>query len=215
MHGDATISGLFYLPHEVRKMSENKKFCIIGTPVAHSGSPALYRRIFDEHGFTGYSYVINEIKTEEELLHFLDMMREGEWAGCNVTMPWKTAAFEHMDVLLDNAALTGAVNTVINRHGLLYGDSTDGGGMCDAIRSDADTDVAGRKVVVLGCGGAARSIIAELALRNAANVSVFSRPGRNRDLTKDLITRFMKKTVHFSNAARISNPFTAIELCDF
>ena len=170
-------------------MNTAKKFCIIGTPVGHSRSPELYRRIFDERGYAGYTYEINEIKTNEEFDSFIADMREGLWDGCNVTMPWKTAAAETMDVLLDNASLTGAVNTVVRRCGVLYGDSTDGGGMCDAIISDTGISLKKKTVVILGCGGAARSIIAELALRQAGRISIFCRPGKNMDLTSVLIDK--------------------------
>ena len=175
-------------------MTAEKKFCIIGTPVGHSKSPELYRRIFDEHGFTNYEYTINEIDSEQALDLFFEDMRGGAWSGCNVTMPWKTKAAERMDVLLDNAALTESVNTVVRRCGVLYGDSTDGGGMCDAIISDTGIKLAGKKILMLGCGGAARSIIAELALRRAGSIAIFCRPGSNRALTEELIDRINEKT---------------------
>ena len=174
-------------------MKTAKKFCIIGTPVGHSKSPELYRRIFDERGHADYTYVINEIRTEKEFDSFIEDMREGLWDGCNVTMPWKTRAAEAMDLLLDNASLTGAVNTVVRRCGMLCGDSTDGGGMCDAIMSDTGESLKDKSVVILGCGGAARSIIAELALRQADKIRIFSRPGKNMDLTMEVIDRIAKK----------------------
>ncbi len=170
-------------------MKEARKFCVIGTPVGHSRSPQLYRRIFDERGFTQYSYTINEITTEQALDAFFDDMKKGVWDGCNVTMPWKTLTAERMDMLLDNAALTRSVNTVIKRGEIIVGDSTDGGGMCDAIISDTGINLRNRNVVILGCGGAARSIIAELALRGAGKINIMCRPGRNRDLTEELLGR--------------------------
>ena len=195
-------------------MNLEKKFCIIGTPVGHSKSPELYRRIFDEHGFPNYTYTINEIESEQELALFLEDMRGGAWDGCNVTMPWKTLVAEEMDALLDNAALTNAVNTVVRRCGVLYGDSTDGGGMCDAILSDTGVGIAGRKVIVLGCGGAARSIIAELALRNAAKISIFCRPGKNKDLTVGLLERIDEKMAGKKKLDRSFRPVTT-KLCDY
>ncbi|MCR5685738.1 MAG: shikimate dehydrogenase [Lachnospiraceae bacterium] len=169
----------------------NKNYCVIGTPVGHSRSPELYRKIFDEKGLFDHTYVINEIKTETELKAFFDDVRAGKWDGCNVTMPWKTLAAEQMDELLPNAALTQAVNTVVRLKDRLIGDSTDGGGMCDAIEQDTGISIEGKNVVILGCGGAARSIIAELALRRAEKVSVFCRPGRNRELTEELKGRIL------------------------
>ncbi|MCR5330892.1 MAG: shikimate dehydrogenase [Lachnospiraceae bacterium] len=195
-------------------MNADKKFCIIGTPVGHSKSPGLYRRIFDEHGFPGYTYTINEIGSEQELDLFLEDMRGGAWDGCNVTMPWKTVAAERMDVLLDNAALTESVNTIVRRCGVLYGDSTDGGGMCDAILSDTGADIKDKKITILGCGGAARSIIAELALRNAAVINIFCRPGKNRDLTVELVNRINDRMAEKKKIDRAFSPVIT-HICDY
>ncbi|MBO4416221.1 MAG: shikimate dehydrogenase [Lachnospiraceae bacterium] len=195
-------------------MNADKKFCIIGTPVGHSKSPGLYRRIFDEHGYTNYTYTINEIDSEQALDLFFEDMRGGAWAGCNVTMPWKTKAAERLDVLLDNAALTESVNTVVRRCGVLYGDSTDGGGMCDAIISDTGIKLAGKSVIILGSGGAARSIIAELALRNAGRISIFCRPGKNTTLTEELIGRINERIRTNQKQVPGFRP-TVIELCEY
>ena len=197
-------------------MKDNKKFCVIGTPISHSKSPELYRRIFDEKGLFDHSYVINEIKTESELDAFFSDIRAGKWDGCNITMPWKTLAVQYMDELLPNAALTDAVNTVVRKGTRLIGDSTDGGGMCDAVEQDVSISIAGKNVVMLGCGGAARSIIAELSLRNAGRISVFCRPGKNRELTEELKERIL---THFHDAETTSvernRIKTDILLCEY
>ena len=194
-------------------MGAGRKFCIIGTPVDHSKSPGPYRKIFDEHGYPDHTYVINEIKTREEFDSFISDMRNGMWDGCNVTMPWKTAAAQAMDVLLDNAFLTDSVNTVVNRGGVLYGDSTDGGGMCDAIISDTGMVLEGKKAVMLGCGGAARSIIAELALRHAGQITILGRPGNNMDLTRRVIDKIHEKSSRQSAQSGQSHKETVIEFC--
>lgn len=145
-----------------------KKYCVIGTPVAHSKSPELFADYDIE-------YVRNEIRTREELEAFIADMRAGLWNGCNVTMPWKTEMVTLVDELSPVAELTGAVNTVANRDGHLYGDSTDGYGMCEAIGEE----IRGKFIMIIGSGGAARSIVAECAQRQAGAIVIVARDSEN------------------------------------
>ena len=174
-----------------------KKFCVIGTPVGHSKSPELFERFSAERGLVygkGAEYLRNEIKTKEELNRFVKELKDGEWKGCNVTMPWKTDMVGFMDEMSDTARLTGSVNTVSFRNGKLFGDSTDGRGMLNAIASRiAETEnnsvdngkkdssaeglLKGMHMVILGCGGAARSIIAEAVLREFGRITIVCRGG--------------------------------------
>ena len=83
--------------------------------------------------------------------------------GLSVTMPHKTQAAEASDELSPLARRLGAVNCVINRDGLLYGDSTDGAGLLASLSRAAGVEPAGRSCAVIGAGGAARAAIAALA----------------------------------------------------
>lgn len=156
-------------------------YCVIGYPVAHSRSPEL----FAEYEI---NYTRNEIRTRQELADFVADMRKGLFDGCNVTMPWKSEMAGLVDELSETAEMTGAVNTVVNRGGLLYGDSTDGYGMCEALEKALRQEkepvgegtressvLAGKSVVLLGSGGAARSIAAELAVRGTSLITVVCR----------------------------------------
>lgn len=165
-----------------------KQYCVIGTPVAHSRSPELFARIFEERGITDSRYSINEIKTIEELDDFFTQMRRGFRAGCNVTMPWKTEAVKYMDELTSQSRLTGSVNTVAMRDGRLIGGTTDGKGMVKAIE-ESGRDTGGAAVVILGTGGAARSILAAFAAEPVKSVALAGREGHNCELAKSLIDR--------------------------
>jgi len=177
-----------------------KRFCVIGTPVGHSRSPELFERFSAERGLrfgTDVEYLRNEIRTKEELERFIGELRNGEWKGCNVTMPWKTDMVSFMDELSDTAGLTGAVNTVSFRDGKLYGDSTDGCGMLNAIKMLSGQSEEGKNLVILGCGGAARSIIAEAAQRKTGRITIVCRkkgdrpdPSSNLGLTMSMVEKF-------------------------
>ncbi len=155
-----------------------KKFCVIGTPVGHSRSPELFERFSTERGFvygSDVEYLRHEIQTKDELAEFVRQLKNGEWKGCNVTMPWKTDMVGYMDELSETARLTDSVNTVSFRKGKLYGDSTDGRGMLNAVAEA--TDLKGMDMVILGCGGAARSIIAEAVIRKLKSITIVCRGG--------------------------------------
>ena len=182
-----------------------KKFCVIGTPVGHSRSPELFERFSTERGYkygSDVEYLRNEIQTKEELSEFVRQLKNGEWKGCNVTMPWKTDMVGYMDEMSENARLTDSVNTVSYRNGKLYGDSTDGRGMLNAVaerltdvkpKENAEStgnevgtqtggeaglsDLQGLDMVILGCGGAARSIIAEAVIRKLGSITIVCRGG--------------------------------------
>ena len=159
-----------------------RKYCVIGNPVGHSKSPQLFERFSTERGLvygTDVIYERNEIADAGKLQEFVNELRWGVWAGCNVTMPWKTDMVSYMDEISDIAAITGAVNTVSSRRERLYGDSTDGRGMMNPIKEVMGKERVG-SLVILGCGGAARSIIAESILRNTGKLTIVCR-GVNAD----------------------------------
>ena len=176
-----------------------RKYCVIGNPVGHSKSPQLFERFSTERGLvygTDVIYERNEILDAGKLQEFVDELRRGVWAGCNVTMPWKTDMVSYMDEISDIAAITGAVNTVSSRRGRLYGDSTDGRGMMNPIKEVMGKERVG-SLVILGCGGAARSIIAESILRNTGKLTIVCR-GVNAD--RDNLSEDVEK-----QAAKVSN----------
>ena len=111
---------------EARISGTTKLFGLIGSPVSHSASPAMQNYGFQACGVDG-AYLAFDIK-EEEVPEFVKSMRLLNIQGCNVTMPNKTAAAQNMDELSPAAELIGAVNTIVNRDGKLYGHITDGEG---------------------------------------------------------------------------------------
>ena len=144
---------------------------LIGSPVGHSGSPAMYNFSFQYHNLD-YAYMAFDIK-EDEVPAALDAMRLFKMRGCNVTMPCKNKAAQCVDELSPAARIVGAVNTIVNENGKLVGHITDGTGFVRNLKAHGD-DVMGKKMVVLGAGGAATALQVQCALDGAARISIFN-----------------------------------------
>lgn len=105
------------------------------------------------------------------------------WVGFNCSIPHKVAVIEHLDGLAESAQMIGAVNCAVSRDGRLIGENTDGQGFLTSLRTIADPR--GKRVVLLGAGGAARAIAVELHLAGAAAITVVNRdPTRGRDVAE-------------------------------
>ena len=140
---------------------------LLGRKLGHSYSPQI-------HGQLGcYSYELFE-KEPEELEDFL---KNGDFTGLNVTVPYKKDVIPFLDELSPRAARLGAVNTIVRRNGKLIGHNTDYFGFETMVRSSA-LAVSSKKVLVLGSGGASNTAVAVLE-ELGAQVVIFSRSGEN------------------------------------
>lgn len=144
---------------------------LIGSPVGHSGSPAMYNYSFQKLGLD-YAYLAFDIKVEE-VPKAIEAIRTLKMRGCNVTMPCKNEAAKYMDELSPAARIIGAVNTIVNDNGKLTGHITDGQGFVNNLR-DNGVEVAGKRLVVCGGGGAATAIQVQCALEGAKEISIFN-----------------------------------------
>lgn len=144
---------------------------LIGSPVGHSGSPAMYNYSFERLGLD-YAYVAFDIQVEE-VKAALDAMKLFRMRGMNVTMPCKMEAAKYVDELSPAARIIGAVNTIVNDDGRLTGYITDGEGFVNNLR-DHGIDVRGKKLTVAGGGGAATAIQVQCALDGAREISIFN-----------------------------------------
>lgn len=149
-----------------------KKLCVIGDPVLHSKSPLIQNTMIQALGLD-YEYGCQPVR-REELPAWLDRVRTEGWAGFNATMPHKEALVPYMDELDEDAKLYGAVNTVCNQNGKLYGFNTDGGGFARAL-AGAGLPIRGSKFTLLGAGGAAKAVALKLAQQGAAQVVICNR----------------------------------------
>lgn len=142
-------------------------FGLIGNPVAHSLSPLLHNRSFAALGIDA-RYLCFPC---EDLPAALTGLRGLGIAGCNVTMPYKKQILPLLDNLSEEAQLIGAVNTVVRCEGKLHGYNTDGSGLLMALKRQG-YDVTGKRVLILGSGGAGAAIYTACALGGASHVSV-------------------------------------------
>jgi shikimate dehydrogenase len=145
---------------------------LIGSPVGHSGSPAMYNYSFQRLGLD-YAYVALDIK-ENEVKDAIAAMRLFKMKGGNVTMPDKTEAAKYMDELSPAAQIIGAINTIVNEDGKLTGHITDGEGFVNNLK-DHGIDIKGKKITVAGGGGAATAIQVQCALDGAAEITIFNK----------------------------------------
>ena len=132
----------------------------------------------------------------------IEAIRTFHMLGANLSMPNKVAAVSYMDELSPTAQLVGAINTIVNKDGKLYGDSTDGTGFMWSLK-EKKVDVFQNKMTILGTGGAALSIIAQAAL-DGVKKSPFT-TGKARGLTTvKKLANFTERTncvIHLNDLA--------------
>ncbi len=133
---------------------------LIGHPLGHSLSPTFHNAAFRAAGIDA-TYRLADV-LPENLAATIAALRVTDMYGANVTVPYKQDVLPFLDALSDEAAALGAVNTIVNNEGKLVGLNTDVPGFAADIRARGIV-VAGRPVILLGAGGAARAVIAALA----------------------------------------------------
>lgn len=157
-----------------------KVHALYGFPVGHSLSPIIFNATFAKMN-VNRTYVAFPVRPDQ-LKEAVDAARVLDFQGFNVTMPHKTRIVELLDDLENTAVEAGSVNTVSRTPRGFIGHNTDGRGAIQAIRSHGFT-LRNRNVLMLGAGGAARSIVRTLA--NETNVTVLSRdPNKARDIAE-------------------------------
>jgi shikimate dehydrogenase len=145
---------------------------IFGYPIDHSLSPMMHNTAFAHHGldavYLPFAVHPAHLETAVKSIAALQM------GGVNVTIPHKQAVMAWMDALSPEACLIGAVNTIHLRDGRLHGHNTDGIGFLRALE-EGGSDVAGRTVMLLGAGGAARAIAVQLCLSDIRRLYLANR----------------------------------------
>ncbi|WP_124066671.1 shikimate dehydrogenase [Clostridium sp. E02] len=156
---------------EMRISGKTGLMGLIGSPVGHSGSPAMYNYSFKKLGLD-YAYLAFDIGVDE-VKQAIDAMKTLRMRGCNVTMPCKNEVANYMDELSPAARIIGAVNTIVNEDGKLVGHITDGQGFVDNLW-DYGVEIAGKKITICGGGGAATAIQVQCALEGVGEISIFN-----------------------------------------
>lgn len=160
-------------------------FTVLGNPVRHSLSPVMFNRAFEETGYNGVYTAFQVVRIRDAM----DAVRTLGIAGASVTIPHKVAILDFLDELDPLAERIGAVNTVINRNGLLKGYNSDCSGAVQALEEIAPLE--GKKAVIVGAGGAARAIAFGLQSRGAAVTIINRSIDRGEKLANDLGAEFI------------------------
>ena len=175
---------------------------VFGHPVAENPTVVMHDAAFAELGLN-WRYLTIEV-LPADLAAAMKGMRAFNMRGINLTIPHKVAVLQYLDEVKPAAALMGAVNTVVRVGDRLVGENTDGKGFMSALTGDAKVDPKGKRVVVLGAGGAARAITVELALAGAKTMTVVNRsPERGREL----VALLNSKTPVEADLAAWSGPY--------
>lgn len=159
---------------------------VIGTPVAHSKSPRIFRHWLTRFGVRGH-YIPMDVAVQDLETALRALPRLG-FVGVNVTIPHKEHILEIADLVSDRAALTGSANTLVFRDdGMVHADSTDGHGFMENLRSNVpDWDPVQGPAAILGAGGAARAVVASLLNAGAEEIRLSNRTrARSEILGKD------------------------------
>lgn len=158
---------------------------VLGKPVAENPTGVMQEAAFRAAGLN-WRYLTIEVGPEN-LAEAVRGVRAFGMRGINLTIPHKVAVIEHLDDLSREARVIGAVNTVRSDGGRLIGENTDGKGFLRGVRNDVGVDPAGKRVVLLGAGGAARAIATELILAGVSDLLVVNRSAeRGQTMTADL-----------------------------
>ena len=143
---------------------------VVANPIKHSISPFIHNRAFEATHTNGV-YLAWEVEGTD-LAETVANIRRYQMFGINLSMPYKEQVIPYLDQLSEEARLIGAVNTVVNREGTLIGYNTDGKGFFKSLPS---FKISGKRMVLLGAGGAAKAILAQAILDGVSQISVFVR----------------------------------------
>lgn len=164
---------------------------LLGSPVSHSLSPVMHNASFRELGIDCV-YLAFDV-TNDRLDQTVQVLRELNTYGFNVTMPCKKKIIESLDECSGAAAMIGAVNTVVNRDGKLVGYNTDGIGYVESVRRHGAV-IEDSEITVLGAGGAACAAAVQMALEGAGRIHIANRRSGSWESARALTDLINEKT---------------------
>jgi shikimate dehydrogenase len=171
--------------------------CCMGQPVAGNPTQFIMERAFEAAGLD-WRYLTLEVPAEQ-LATAVAGMRAMGFRGGNFTIPHKVAVIQYLDGLSQAAELMGAVNCVNTRAGQLIGENTDGKGFVASLRELVEPE--GKRVVILGAGGAARAISVELGLASVAEITIVNRTESRGQELVDLLNDRLQVPASLASSA--------------
>lgn len=174
------------------KLSGKTKVCgVIGDPIEHTLSPVMHNAAFNYLNLD-YVYVAFKVK-RAELEKAIDGMRCLDIYGLNVTMPHKNAIMRYLDEVDSTAKFVGAINTILNDGKKLLGFNTDGVGAIKALKNNG-VDLNGKKLLLLGAGGAGKTIAFHMA-KAVKEVVILNRTAEKAKKLAGVLTRKFEKRI--------------------
>ncbi|UKS30415.1 shikimate dehydrogenase [Paenibacillus sp. HWE-109] len=146
---------------------------VFGDPIRHSRSPIMLNRAFQEAGINAV-YAAFHVRPDE-LGNAVRGIRALGYRGINVTIPHKVEVMSYLDEIDEGASIVGAVNTIVNEAGKLVGYNTDGIGYVRSLKEETGIVLSGKRVLLLGAGGAARGVAYALAKEGVACIYIANR----------------------------------------
>ena len=166
-----------------------KKFGIIGNPIKHSLSPVLHEYWFKKYNIDADYSIIKA--SDRDLPKIIEKIKQGYYSGINVTLPFKQKIINFVDKVVNDAELTGSVNTVLlDNQKTIIGENTDVYGLQAAYLKEIDNN-SNKKALVIGAGGVSPSVILSIKKSGISNISI-----TNRTNEKCI---FLKKKFNFLN----------------
>ena len=159
---------------------------VLGDPIAHSLSPIMQNAAFQAMDLD-LCYVPLLVKPGD-LKQAVEGLKAMNFLGANVTIPHKVQIFDHMDIVADSAEKTGAINTILNENGILTGHNTDGEGFIRALEEEVKLDYSEIGALLIGAGGAARSIAVALAEKGVRNLTILNRTRERAEALSTLVS---------------------------
>lgn len=147
---------------------------VFGHPASENPGVVIQEAAFADMGLLRWRFLTIDVEPGD-LKQAIEGLKAFKMRGINCTLPHKVKVLEYLDELSESARLIGAVNMIVNNNGKLFGENTDGKGFMESLR-EKGVNPKGKKVVLLGAGGAARAIGVELSLAGVSQITVVNRP---------------------------------------
>ncbi len=188
--------------------SKTKVVGILGYPVDHSLSPAIFNYVFQKLNLN-WCYLTFPFPSTHKISYFLECFKELNFVGLNVTMPYKEAVVPFLDEISAFARIAEAVNVIHLQNGALIGYNTDGRGFIDSLKG-LEEEVKEKIIVILGAGGAARSAALSLAMEGVKKIVFANRTKeRGEKLVSLLHSRFPQVEAVATGLSEEAKPYLA------
>ena len=164
-------------------------YAVIGNPINHSKSPLIHTEFAKQSG-QDMDYIAREVPLDD-LIGGLEKLQTEGFKGINITIPFKEQVWQQVKNKSDHAERAGAVNTLIfNNDGSLYGDNTDGIGLCRDLVDNHQITLKNKRILLLGAGGAAHGVIEPLLSYQPSELIIANRTANKANDLAELFSDF-------------------------